>query len=392
LKIVFLTSRFPYPLTKGDKLRAYHQIRELGRYNDIYLISIIEEEPKKNDLEVIRKITSGLHIIRITPIDRYISLIKATASDIPFQNAWFYSPLIHEIINKLMADIKPDHIFCQLTRMAEYAKFQPYPKTLDYMDCFGLSMKRRSGIVKGLYSFIFRVEAQRMINYEEKIAENFNFLTIISQQDKDQLDFPEAKNIKVVSNGISDDFFNYNSEVEKLFDIVFVGNMSYLPNIESVEYLVKKILPLCEKDVKVLLSGTSPDHRVTRLASPQVTVTGWVEDIRTSYAKSKVFVAPMWSGTGQQNKILEAMAMGIPCITTKVVNNAIGATEMESILLAETPEQFSLCINKLLNDKNLYTNISKNSQSFVRQNFDWKQTGMILSSIFAQKYNQINVD
>jgi polysaccharide biosynthesis protein PslH len=252
------------------------------------------------------------------------------------------------------------------------------------MDCFGLGMERRATIASGFTSYIYKLEAQRMIRYEEKAADFFDHLTIISAQDKSQFTFPAAKNIHIVSNGISNDFFTYGAETEKRYDLVFVGNMSYLPNIESVEYLVRQVMPLLPHEVRLLIAGTSPAPAVLHLASENIHISGWVEDIRQSYAEAKIFVAPMWSGTGQQNKILEAMAMGIPCITTKVVNNAIGAMPNEEIVLAETPEEFAFAIQKLLADPTSYTKISTNAKIFVKQKFDWKQNGMILSSIFAQ--------
>ncbi|MBK8626078.1 MAG: glycosyltransferase [Saprospiraceae bacterium] len=113
-----------------------------------------------------------------------------------------------------------------------------------------------------------------------------------------------------------------------------------------------------------------------------------MEDIRHAYASAKIFVAPMWSGTGQQNKILEAMAMGLPCITTKMVNNAIGAQPRKEILLAETPAEFITEINKILSNTALYEQMSQNSATFVKQNFDWNQNGKVLSAIFAQNLNE----
>ncbi|MBP8213562.1 MAG: glycosyltransferase, partial [Saprospiraceae bacterium] len=109
----------------------------------------------------------------------------------------------------------------------------------------------------------------------------------------------------------------------------------------------------------------------------------WVDDIRTSYVSGRIFVAPMWSGTGQQNKILEAMALGIPCITTQLVNNAIGAQPGKEILIAESATEFANAIQLLLKDQALYHTVSTQSSKFVQQKFDWKQNATILSSIFA---------
>ena len=114
-------------------------------------------------------------------------------------------------------------------------------------------------------------------------------------------------------------------------------------------------------------------------------MSGWIDDIRSAYTNAKIFVAPMWSGTGQQNKILEAMALGVPCITTSLVNNAIGAQDGKEILLAENAHEFAKAIEKILADDLLYDSISMNSMQYVRQNFDWNQQSKLLSSIFAAK-------
>lgn len=384
MKIIFLTSRFPYPLEKGDKLRAFNQIIELSESHEIHLISISEDDVDKTSLEKLREYTSSMFIIRITPFERFVSLFQSVTSGLPFQIAWFYSNSINKIISDRIIATAPDHIFCQLPRMAEYCMDLPYKKTLDYMDSFGIGMKRRAAVARGLTSIVYKLEASRMIRYEARIAGNFDNLTIISKQDKDLFTFEKSKEIIVLNNGISADYFSFEGDNSKKYDLVFVGNMSYLPNIEAVEYLTSKIIPLFHYKLKVLIAGANPHRRIRKLAHENIKISGWVEDIRTAYASAKIFVAPIWSGTGQQNKILEAMAMGTPCITTAAVNNAIGATPGKEILLAETPESFAEAIELLLSDSNLYTSISKNSVIYVRQNFDWKQNGKILSSIFAQ--------
>jgi polysaccharide biosynthesis protein PslH len=383
LKILCLTSRFPYPLEKGDKLRIFHQIVGLSANHDIYLIAITDKAHTKTELEMLAPYTKGLYVIRISPLERFISLFKALFSGLPFQTAWFYSSNVHKQINRIISDIQPDHIYCQLARMAEYAIHQPFKKTLDYMDCFGKSMSKRAKVAKGINAWIHKIEAKRMMTYEEEIASKFDHLTIISQQDKEQFEFAKAKDIKVIPNGIGNYFNITKSPTPKTYQFVFVGNMSYLPNVETVEYIVSQILPLCPSDYKLLIAGANPNSRVKALENSNVSVSGWIEDIRDAYLSGKIFLAPMWSGTGQQNKILEAMALGVPCITTQIVNNAIGATHLEEILIADTKDEFLKMIQLLDGDQKLYDKISINSRSFVKQNFDWNQSISGLNRIFA---------
>lgn len=385
MKILVLTSRFPYPLEKGDKLRAYYQIAELSKQHTVHVVSITDENPVKSSLEAVRNICAGLHLIRITPAERYLSLLRAALSGLPFQVAWFYSPAAGRAIEGIIDELSPDHIYCQLARMAEYVRNKDLPKSLDYMDSFGIGMKKRAAVARGLISVIYRMEAVRMLRYEKDIATDFNHLMIISGQDKDQLDFPGADKIRVVSNGVPGSFFGYIRKTEKTYDLLFVGNMSYLPNIEAAEFMVNRVLPLCSLPVRVRIAGANPSARVLALRSDDVEVTGWIDDIRDAYASGKIFVAPIWSGTGQQNKILEAMAMGQPCVTTASVNNAIGANPDHEVMIAATAQEFAHAITRLLTDSDLYTDISRRCVEYVKQNFSWEQNGKLLSDIFAGK-------
>ena len=144
-------------------------------------------------------------------------------------------------------------------------------------------------------------------------------------------------------------------EQDAEYDLLFTGNMNYPPNIDSVIFLVQKVLPLVRKErpgTSLLISGVDPSPSVRDLArvDPLVTVSGWVKDIRSSYAAARIFIAPMQIGTGLQNKLLEAMAMRMPCITSPLANNAVGAPVDDAILIGNTPEEYAAHILRLLSD------------------------------------------
>jgi len=160
--------------------------------------------------------------------------------------------------------------------------------------------------------------------------------------------------------------------------------MSYTPNIESAEYLVRAILPIVLKknpDVKILISGANPSAKVRALASAHVTISGWVEDVRINFAKAKMLVAPMFMSIGLQNKLLEAMALKIPCITSTLANNALRAKNGESILIADTPEEYAIHISELLSDENKAHTIGLNGHNFVVENYSWERENQKLEAI-----------
>ncbi len=163
---------------------------------------------------------------------------------------------------------------------------------------------------------------------------------------------------------------------KKKADLVFTGNMAYPPNVDAAEFLVNQIMPLVWKKMpgaKVMIAGATPDKRVTSLKSENVTVTGWLDDIRDSYAGAKVFIAPMQIGTGLQNKLLEAMSMKVPSITTPLANDALQAVDGESILIGKDAPTLATQILNLLNDEVLYRKIAENGFAFVKEHYSWEE-------------------
>jgi len=240
------------------------------------------------------------------------------------------------------------------------------------MDALGYGMLIRAERQSALKRWIYRIEAKRLLSYEQHIFDYFDFHTIISEQDKNRIRHPEAGKISVIPNGIDDSFFDSLKRTEE-YDLVFVGNMSYAPNIDAVEFLVREILPGLGK-IKLLIAGAAPDHRVKKLASDNVVISGWVDDIRTSYTSARIFVAPMRIGTGLQNKLLEAMALGTPCVTTSLVNNALQAKDGEEIIIADSKEEMIHAIRSLLGNKTLREDIAEKALVFVKKNYNWKNS------------------
>lgn len=371
-KIVIMATRFPFPIEKGDKLRTYYLLKSLHKTHDLYLISLSEETISEDQLNEIKAFTKEIHLFTLSKIGKYFRLILGLFNSKPLQVNYFTSFKKKREIEGLLELIKPDHIICQLIRSAEYVKnYHDCPKTIDYMDALSKGMERRINKVNWTSKFIFQLEAKRLKDYERRIFNYFEFQTIISKQDRDYISHPDQKKMLVMPNGIDDHYFEA-LKVEKKYDLVFVGNLNYPPNIDAINYLVKEILPSLPR-LKLLISGANPSKSLLlQLASiPNITITGWVDDIRESYLQGKILIAPMQIGTGMQNKILEAMALGVPSITTTLANNAIMATHQESIWVADTRESIIHGIETLLSNEAMYEKIKGNAKEFVRERYNW---------------------
>jgi sugar transferase (PEP-CTERM/EpsH1 system associated) len=387
VKILCLTSRLPWPLEKGDKLRAYHQLKHLSKNHTIILCALNDTRIHPDAEKELKKFCSEIHICELSKIGIFFNLVRGLFSGIPFQVAYFTSPAAKKKIDKIISDTKPERIFAQLIRTAEYVRdHKEIPRTLDYMDIFSKGIERRIPKAKKLWRWLFRMEWQRLLAYEKAVSEDFNALTIISEQDRDLLPVNDPKAVHVIANGVDTEFFKPVA-AEKDYDLLFNGNMNYPPNIESVIYLVHKVLPIVRRKkphLKVLISGATPAPEVLALQSDYVTVTGWVDDVRKSFARSKILVAPMQSSIGLQNKLLEAMAMKIPCITTTLSNNALKAIPDAQVLVADTPEKFAEEIFLLLDHPDKAERLAENGYKMVHDRFNWDQTCSALEQVIIK--------
>jgi len=375
MKILVVLSRFPYPLEKGDKLRAYHQIRCLSRKHEIYLAAVCEQPVSSFDLQQLTPYCKEVLLMPQSRLSCLSNLAVAFVKGLPIQCGYFYSKRNQRHLDQFVQKVNPDRIYCQLLRMAEYVKGYPVKKTLDYQDVFSKGIFRRYEKAPFYLKPFFKMEYRRVASYEAKIFNYFDGKTIITAVDRDLIPHENNGIISVIANGVDFQRFKYNGE-NKTYDIIFSGNMNYAPNVDAAEYLVKEIMPQLRAEfpnIRIVLCGATPADRVKALASDNVIVTGWVDSMSEWYAKSKVFVAPMRLGTGLQNKLLEAMSMQLPCVTSPLAGKPLrNADQKGAIITCSTTVGYVEAIRRLLTDDNYSRCLSENGNCFVHENYDWE--------------------
>jgi len=383
MRLLVLLSRVPYPIEKGDKLRAYHQIKYLSKKNEIILCALNDIKPDQSAIEALEPYCKEIHVYNISKFCILLNIFKAFFRGKPLQIGYFYSKWVQKKIDNVILVTKPDHIFCQLVRVTDYVKQKKIPKTLDYQDVFSKGVERRIKTSPFWLRPILKLEYKRLIKYEADIFDYFDNKTIISKPDRELIPHPGRERIEIILNGVDYEYFK-PMDVKKEYDIVFIGNMGYPPNVNAAIYLAQEVLPLVLKqnpDAKLLLAGATPHPNVLALKSDKVEVTGWVKDINECYASAKIFIAPMQIGTGLQNKLLEAMAMKIPCITSELANNALCAKEGEEILIGSSPEDYAEIIVNLLKNEEKAMKLAEKGFNFVRRNYDWEKATAKLENL-----------
>ncbi|MBO7083808.1 MAG: glycosyltransferase [Bacteroidales bacterium] len=391
MKIFVLLPRIPYPLEKGDKLRAFNQIKQLSKRNEIVLCALNDNTKvdEQQAFHALQPYCASINFIKISKINILFGLIWAFMKGLPLQCGYFFNRKASRKVDELILKHQPDILFGQLLRVAEYIRHKGIPKAIDYQDVFSYGMKRRRDIASWITRPVFNMEYQRLCRYEAAIFDDFDIKTIISEPDRDLIPHPKKNEILIIPNGVDHDFFKPQQQ-EKRYDIVFTGNMSYPPNVNAVDYLANEILPIVWKtlpDAKMYIAGASPDPKVKKAACDRIIVSGWLDDIRDAYAQSKVFIAPMRIGTGLQNKLLEAMSMGLPAITSPLANASLGAQPNVEILIGSNAEEMANNIITLLTDKVKAQQIAQAGYDFTNRVYDWGKATEILENAMKNILN-----
>ncbi len=386
MNILYVMYRFPYPLDRGDKLRAFNQIKFLSKSNKIFLCSITNDFVTEAEINILKQYCENIFIFSIPQSKIYINFLKNLILQKPIQNAYVFDKNIDKKINEIITDKNIDHAISLMVRPADYLANKKIKTTLDYQDTLSIGFKRRSESLGFFKKIVYKLEALLLKKYEHDLFDKFDNKIIITDEDRTLFPHPERENIQIVGNGIDLDYFTPKS-LEKTYDLIFVGNMSYEPNIVSMHYLVNNIFPLIKKEmpqVKLLIAGADPVESVKKLASDDIVVSGRIDDIRQAYDSGKIFIAPMQLGTGLQNKLLEAMAMCLPVITSELCNKALGGTEGKHLLIGRSDKEYvDYCIELLTNPAKA-EKLAHEAYIFVKENFSWEAINAELERIISK--------
>ncbi len=373
-KILFLLPRFPYPLHKGDQLRAFYQIRELSYSCEVSVFALTDRKISDEDKQNL-SFVKHLQIVTLNKTRIAFRLMKQVFSSEPFQSAYFYDTIAEKELSRFIESVKPDVIFCQLARMAKYCERINHPaKILDYQDAFSAGLKRRIQNSNFLYRILLKTEYKRMLSYESQIFRLFDAHIIISDQDRALIQHSDKKKIIIVPNGVDTTFFSPNPDKNTQKGLLFTGNMAYFPNIQCVQYISKEVLPLLPEKYHTLpfiIAGAEPTAAVKKLANENTIVTGSVPELLSYYRQAAIFAAPMLTGIGMQNKILEAMSIGLPCITSSLANNAIKAIHGVHLFVCDSPQAIANTIVMLIENPKIRIEIGQNARKFIVENYTW---------------------
>lgn len=390
MKLLFLANRIPYPPYRGDKLKIYNLAKRLSEKHELILLTFTQTEEDKKYRPELERVFKEVHLIHLPKWKSALNCLSGIWNRLPFQVLYFRSADMSRRLDQLLRSHNFDAVHVQHLRMAPYLVDRTsLPRILDLPDAFSLYWERRKEIKRHpLLVFFESLEQARVLKYEAVLKE-YPLALACSEEDLEYLrQKHHADNLRLLPNGVDLNVFRAGGhDYSHNHTLLFTGNMDYAPNVDAVAYFAEDILPLIRQqfpEVRFIIAGQRPIQKIKDLASDHIIVTGFVKDLAEVYNSASVVVAPLRFGAGTQNKVLEAMSMGVPVVCSHIGFKGLGVSSGEGVIMETDKEAFASACCRLLSSGQLRQEVGEKGVAVIHRKFNWDIIATQLESYFRE--------
>jgi sugar transferase (PEP-CTERM/EpsH1 system associated) len=374
LDILFLTHRLPFPPDRGDRIRSFEMIRYLAQRHRIALGAVVDDAPAPAHLAALRELCTSIDVGRRGGIVRALMLPAHLLTAVPLTVPAFASRKLRQAVADRVERHRFDVVFIYCSAMAPYALAHgAAPKVIDFIDADSEKWLDYARRTRSPMRAVYWREGTALRRYERRVARACAHAFTASERET-QILAPLAPDtpFTTIPNGVH---VEERARPSGTANIVFTGVMDYWPNVDAMEHFVRDIFPLVRRRVPratLTIVGQRPIRQVRRLAEhPGVVVTGPVPEIRPYLEQAAVFVAPLRIARGVQNKVLEAMASGVPVVCTHAALAGLSAVAGTDLLAADAPDDFASCTANLLEHPDKAAQVGRAGAEYVRRYHQW---------------------
>jgi glycosyltransferase involved in cell wall biosynthesis len=375
-KMLFLSTRPPFPPIGGEKIRPYNFIKYLRRDYEIKVLCFTEDDKESKAARENKFDDIELEMISLPRIKSYFQTALGLFTNKPLELVYYASSLMQKAVSRQLNIGKYDLVFCHLLRMAHFVENCKTKKVLDLCDALTLRYAVSSGYRKGIFKLIEGIESKRLAIYEPAIIKKFDLALISSSRDKDFLENRlMAKGLQVVENGVDLKEKKVTEAKKDLMKIIFFGNLRTFHNVDAVNFFYQKIWPLIKSkvsDAKLVIAGANiPPSIIGLKRAGGIEVYSDVEDLDSLISSCCVSVAPMRIAVGIQNKVIKSMSLGVPVVATGAGLGGIAAEDRKNIMIADSCQDFAQKVIMLLSGSDLRDNIVFNAFKLLEDRYVW---------------------
>lgn len=376
-RLLFCTSRFPYPVIAGYGLRVLNLTSQLAKFFDVTLVSL--GSPPAKDVEEF-KARTGILEVHCIPHGRMTSLcgvFKALLTGLPLQVGYYSNRVFESRIRELTPKIDIG-IFHLIRTSSAWKGDARHPVVLEMCDAISanFSQTAQEGAWWSPWRIISAIEAPRTLRFERGECKRFNMITMHAHKDAAYVGIPENQ-LLVSTQGVNLAQLPYKSpRARSGRSIALIGKMDFFPNWHGAEWFAKSVLPLLPHDITLKVVGDCSAKIRNRLeALPRVIVTGRVESLSAACDDAFAAIAPMHVATGIQNKVLEYFAMGLPSVVSPSVASGLLPSAQDTCHSATTPQDWSAAINRIASDLDATERMTQLARDYALREHSWDRIG-----------------
>jgi len=374
----------------GDRVRIFYVCEALSKRFDLTLLSICQSAAEMHAPIPSDGIFKQIERFYLPKWHSWVNCLLALYSSTPLQVAYYKSSLFQRRVDELLCS--HSGVLAHLIRTGHFIDHGKAPRFLEMTDAISLNygrIKRTSGLSFDLRLIVFKLEALRLKAYEQRVVNDFDASFIVSEADRQHLFGPSSDTrVVVCSNGVDLDKFPFRFYPEGE-DVIFIGNMTSLQNLDAARYMAVKIFPLVRfrcPGIKLRLVGRIQPKKAQELSRiPGVIVTGEVPDVAMAVKGGAVGVCPLRLGAGIQNKVLEYMALGLPTVTTSMGLEGLSAQPGRDLIVADGSGVFADAVTTLVVNRAEAKTIAVNGRHYVQSGHSWGVLLEPLVSIIAKR-------
>lgn len=407
MKILFLSQIIPYPPNAGPRVKTWHVLRYLARRgHEVTLVAYVRPD-EAEFVPVLNQVCTAVHTVPIR---------RSRLADV-----WYWSrshlsgrPWLIErddlrpmrnLVNRLLAEQSFDVIHADQLTMTQFALRQKRPFTIfDAHNATWSISDRMFANANAVLRPLLRLEALRIKRYEGMLIQAFDHTMVVIEPDKHAL-------LQCVSDGIANKIAPRISTIPIAIDaqelqpiqrkpdstnIMTLGSLTYPPNADGIRWFIREVFPLVQQqapETTLTIIGKSPPADFLQAAEQQpdkIKVTGYVPDLTPYMEQAALMVVPVRAGGGMRVRLLEAFARAMPAVTTTVGLEGIQATHRQEVLVADDPVSFAQETIRLLRDKGLQAQLSRNGRLLAENRYDWQVVLKQMDAVYAQAEQKVN--
>ncbi|MEZ5124961.1 MAG: glycosyltransferase [Thermoleophilia bacterium] len=380
MRILILSSRPPWPPTRADQMTIDRMIRFLSGHGiEVDLACFVENEAEGRAVrQELGPLCRRIGIIKLPKWMAYVNTALSLPRQLPMQVGYFTSARMTQMIREAVATQDYDLVYVHLIRMAEFARDLPVAKVIGLQISQALNLQRMVENVSDPARRVFyQVEAAKVRPYEANVSRDFDKVFLIGQRDIDEI----SKTVPLTNAVIQPHGQDVPAAglVEQARRepgaIVMSGVMGTYTNVDAATWFAQDVFPIVERAVpeaSFWIVGRQPQRDVLALArDDRIVVTGEVDNVNDYLLRAEVGVAPLRIGAGMQNKLVQAMAAGLPVVATPVANEGIQARDVEHVWLRDEPRAFADAVITLLRNRGARERLGASARAFAEKYWTW---------------------